>query len=72
MDHVSAGSRPIARDPRQADGRKEAFSLRKLFQVARLPAEAQVSAIDQMARRSRLRRPLTWTQARDSSGAAGC
>jgi hypothetical protein len=51
---------------------KEAFSLRKLFQVARLPAEAQVSAIDQMARRSRLRRPLTWTQARDSSGAAGC
>ena len=51
---------------------KEAFSLRKLFQVARLPAEAQVSVIDQMARRSRLRRPLTWTQARDSSGAAGC
>ena len=34
----------------------EAFSLRKLFQVARLPAETQVSTIDQMARRNRLRR----------------
>jgi hypothetical protein len=35
---------------------KEAFSLRKLFQVARLPGEAQESRIDQMAHQSRLRR----------------
>ena len=35
---------------------KEAFSLRKLFHVARLPAGVQVSMIDQMTRRGRLRR----------------
>jgi len=38
---------------------KEAFSLRKLFQVARLPTEAQISTIDQMAHQSRLRRSPT-------------
>jgi hypothetical protein len=36
---------------------KEAFSLRKLFQVARLPTDVHLSTIDQMAHRSRLRRP---------------
>jgi hypothetical protein len=41
-------SKPIAAN--------EAFSLRKLFQMARLPAEAQVPKIEKMAHRSRLRR----------------
>ena len=36
--------------------RNEAFSLRKLFQVARLPAEAQVPTIERMTHRDRLRR----------------
>ena len=51
---------------------KEAFSLRKLFQVAHLPAEAQLSTIDKMAHQSRLRRALTPTQSRDTLEAVGC
>lgn len=34
---------------------KEASSLRKLFRVARFPAEAQVAAIENLGRRRRLR-----------------
>ena len=45
--------REILAKPKAA---KEAFSLRKLFHVARLPAGVQVSMIDQMTRRGRLRR----------------